>query len=123
MFGYGGRFVFTGAIVITLIGSPDGAAPPPPPAVVPDPPDAVVTGAPPAVVSAAGAVPAASSSSSPHAASTIKGTTATEPTTRLLVRLVATGMHDVRMSLPPLLFVVSPLNTRLNRASAAQMSV
>src|SRR6185295_11271284 len=80
MFGYGGSCVLTGAVTMTLIGSPDGAAPPPafvvsvppPDAVVSDPPDAVVSDPPPAVVAAAAAVVADDplSSSSPHAVAT-----------------------------------------------------
>src|SRR5262245_7340765 len=118
MFGYGGRFVLTGAIVITLIGSPDGAAPPaavvseppaavvaappaavvaaPPAAVVAAPPAAVVAAPPAAVVAAAGDVPAVSSSS-PQAARTINGTIASDATSRRLARLVRIGMHEKRM--------------------------
>ncbi len=87
MFGYGGSCVLTGAVTMTLIGSPDGAAPPPafvvsvpppaavvsdpPPAVVSDPPPAVVVAPPPAVVAAAAVVADDPlSSSSPHAAAT-----------------------------------------------------
>src|SRR3954453_23602609 len=96
MFGYGGSCVFTGAVTITLIGSPDGALPPfAAPAVVAAPaavvalapaavgarapaagvalaPSAVVAVAPAAVVALAPAVVAAAVSadleSEPHAA-------------------------------------------------------
>src|SRR3954451_6727132 len=88
MFGYGGSCVFTGAVTITLIGSPDGALPPfaapavvaapaavvalAPAAVVALAPAAVVAVAPAAVVALAPAVVAAAVSadleSEPHAA-------------------------------------------------------
>src|SRR6478736_636281 len=54
MFGYGGNWVLTGAVTITLIGSPVGA-----PALEPGVAPAAVVAAPPAVVAAPAAVVAA----------------------------------------------------------------
>src|SRR5262245_7285230 len=75
MFGYGGNCEFTGAIVITLIGSPVGASPPPP-AVVALPPAAVV--ALPAAAVVADELPL--SSSLPQALTSRQPTRRTAPT-------------------------------------------